>query len=95
MDNTQKHNIRVTLRTPLGKAVYREIVAILDEVDSIMERDPAATGRGEVILLYSGFHALLMHRLAHRMQEKGWRIPARALSQFAKFLTGIEIHPAA
>ena len=95
MENTQKHEIHITLRSPVGKEVYQEIVAILDEVDSIMERDPAATSRGEVILLYSGFHALIMHRLAHRMQEKGWTISARALSQFAKFLTGIEIHPAA
>lgn len=57
--------------------------------------DPAATSRLEVALTYSGFHALLFHRLAHWMWKK--RIPfiPRALSQFARFITGIEIHPGA
>ena len=84
--------ITIPLRSKAAKAVYHECLAIRDEVDSILERDPAATGRAEVLLLYSGLHALLMHRVAHRMQQKGWRIPARAVWQFAKFLTGIEIH---
>ena len=87
--------ITIPLRSKQAKAVYREFLAIRDEVDSILERDPAATGRAEVLLLYSGLHALLMHRIAHRMQQKGWQIPARAVSQLAKFLTGIEIHPGA
>ena len=87
--------ITIPLRSKAAKAVYHECLAIRDEVDSILERDPAATGRAEVLLLYSGLHALLMHRVAHRIQQKGWRIPARAVSQFAKFLTGIEIHPGA
>ena len=87
--------LTIPLRSAPAKAVYKEFLAIRDEVDSILERDPAATGRAEVLLLYSGLHALLMHRLAHRMQKKGWQIPARAVSQFAKFLTGIEIHPGA
>ena len=87
--------ITIPLRSKAAKAVYHECLAIRDEVDSILERDPAATGRAEVLLLYSGLHALLMHRVAHRMQQKGWQIPARAVSQLAKFLTGIEIHPGA
>lgn len=87
--------ITIPLRSKAAKAVYHECLAIRDEVDSILERDPAATGRAEVLLLYSGLHALLMHRVAHRMQQKGWRISARAVSQLAKFLTGIEIHPGA
>ncbi len=68
---------------------------IAEDVDSIMSRDPAAKNRAEVVLLYSGFHALLMYRLAHSMSKKGMVLPARAVSQFAKFLTGIEIHPGA
>jgi serine O-acetyltransferase len=57
--------------------------------------DPAATSKLEVALTYAGFHALLFHRLAHWMGKR--RIPflPRALSQFARFLTGIEIHPGA
>ena len=66
-----------------------------EDVDSIMSRDPAAKNRTEVVLLYSGFHALLMYRLAHSMNKKGMEIPARAVSQLAKFFTGIEIHPGA
>ncbi len=57
--------------------------------------DPAATSRLEVALTYAGFHALLFYRVAHWLWEK--RIPflPRALSQFARLLTGIEIHPGA
>jgi serine O-acetyltransferase len=60
-----------------------------------LSMDPAATSRLEVALTYAGFHALLFHRFAHWMVKK--RIPflPRALSQFARFLTGIEIHPGA
>jgi serine O-acetyltransferase len=60
-----------------------------------LSMDPAATSRLEVALTYSGFHALLFYRLAHWLWKH--RIPflPRALSQFARFLTGIEIHPGA
>lgn len=65
-----------------------------DEIDAIMQRDPAARSRLEVALCYSGFHAIVLHRLAHAAWGKEWRVFARALSQFNRFLTGIEIHPA-
>jgi len=60
-----------------------------------LSMDPAATSRLEVALTYAGFHALLFYRFAHWMSKH--RIPfiPRALSQFARFLTGIEIHPGA
>jgi serine O-acetyltransferase len=60
-----------------------------------LSMDPAATSRIEVALTYSGFHALLFYRFAHWLWKK--RIPfiPRALSQFARFITGIEIHPGA
>lgn len=66
-----------------------------DEIDTMMQRDPAARSRLEVMLCYSGFHAILLHRLAHRAWRRGWRLAPRALSQFGRFLTGIEIHPGA
>ena len=66
-----------------------------EEIDAIMRRDPAARSRLEVALCYSGFHAIVLHRLAHGAWRKEWRILARALSQFSRFLTGIEIHPGA
>lgn len=93
MDN--RTEIKVILETAFGKAVYREIKAIKDDIDAICERDPAAKGKAEVLLLYSGLHAIIMHRLAHFLHTHNLKFPARAVSQFAKFLTGIEIHPGA
>lgn len=65
------------------------------DMDQIRERDPAAESNLEVALLYSGFHAVTAHRLAHYLHNKGYVLTARALSQFMKMITGIEIHPGA
>lgn len=92
---TDKYKITITLDGKLAKKIYRAVSNIEDDIDSILARDPAAKKRAEVVLLYSGFHALLLYRLSHAMNQKGLEIPARAVSQFAKFLTGIEIHPGA
>ena len=77
------------------RAIRTGINGILADVDAICERDPAALGRGEVIFLYSGFHAVLLYRLAHALLQKGYPLTARAVSQCTRFLTGIEIHPGA
>lgn len=66
-----------------------------EDVAAAKARDPAARTRLEILLLYSGLHALLYHRLAHALWRRGWRFLARWLSQLARFLTGVEIHPAA
>jgi serine O-acetyltransferase len=68
---------------------------IRDDIEAVLARDPAARSRLEVLLCYPGLHALLVHRLAHRIWRAGWRLPARWLSQLSRFLTGIEIHPGA
>ena len=65
------------------------------DLDAIMERDPAATSRAEAMLLYSGFHALVFYRAANALHKRGHKLPARFISQSARFLTGIEIHPGA
>lgn len=65
------------------------------DVEAVRQRDPAATSDAEVLLLYSGVHARLAHRLAHALHQKGHKLSARAVSQGAKFATGIEIHPGA
>lgn len=62
---------------------------------AVFEMDPAATSRLEVLFTYSGFHALLAHRIAHWFHRMGMPFFARALSQAARLFTGIEIHPAA
>lgn len=66
-----------------------------EELASIKERDPAATSNLEIALLYSGYHAVLAYRIAHILHVRGYKIPARIISQSAKFFTGIEIHPGA
>src|SRR5690606_20834567 len=65
------------------------------DVQCVLERDPAARSTIEVLTAYPGLHAVWLYRIAHRLW--GWRLRllARWLSQFARFLTGIEIHPAA
>jgi serine O-acetyltransferase len=60
-----------------------------------LSMDPAATSRVEVVLTYAGFHALLLFRFAHWLWKKKVPFFPRALSQFARFFTGIEIHPGA
>lgn len=65
------------------------------DIDAICERDPAARSRAEVLLLYSGLHALMLYRLSHALHRSGHYFAARLVSQSGRFLTGIEIHPGA
>lgn len=65
------------------------------EIDSIMERDPAARSRAEVYFLYSGFKAVRSYRKANWFYRKGHKFIARWISQRARRKTGIEIHPGA
>jgi serine O-acetyltransferase len=66
-----------------------------DDIRTVMQRDPAARSSWEVILCYPGVHALTLHRLAHRLWHARWTTSARWVSHLSRFLTGIEIHPAA
>ncbi|MCI8387564.1 MAG: serine O-acetyltransferase [Clostridiales bacterium] len=79
--------------------IKQELKKVKDEIKTdirvIRERDPAATSDLEVALLYSGFHAVLAYRLSHKLYEKKKFFAARMVSQGARFLTGIEIHPGA
>ena len=68
---------------------------IREDVLVAFERDPAARSALEVVLCYPGIHALVAHRLAHGLWRRGFHLPARLLSAFARFATGIEIHPGA
>lgn len=65
------------------------------DVDAICDRDPAVKSRAEAAFLYSGFHALLAYRMSNRLYQKKKYTSARFISQAARFLTGIEIHPGA
>jgi serine O-acetyltransferase len=66
-----------------------------EDIACILERDPAARSRWEVLTCYPGLHALVMHRWAHALWQRGLRWPARFISHLARWFTGIEIHPGA
>ncbi len=66
-----------------------------EDIDVIFEQDPAARSYFEVVLTYAGLHAIWAHRLAHFFFKKKLFFIARAISQFSRFFTGIEIHPGA
>jgi len=68
---------------------------IREDVATILERDPAARSRAEVYLCYSGLHAVWFYRINHWLWNQRFFLLARWLSQVARFLTGIEIHPGA
>lgn len=69
--------------------------AIREQVETIFREDPAAKSVLEIVFCYPGFHAILAHRLAHKLYR--WRVPfaPRLISQVSRFFTGIEIHPGA
>ena len=68
---------------------------ILGDIDAAIARDPAARSRLEVGLLYPGIQAVIFYRLAHRLWRREWRLLGRWICQFARWITGIEIHPGA
>ena len=65
------------------------------DIQCILERDPAARTRWEVLTCYPGLHALVLHRLAHALWQRGLKWLGRLVSHLSRWLTGIEIHPAA
>ncbi len=71
------------------------LLRALEDIRNARKHDPAARSGFEIATAYSGLHAIWSYRLAHRMWRAGLKTPARFLSQFTRFLTGIEIHPGA
>ena len=69
--------------------------SVREDVNAVRERDPAARSNLEVLLLYSGVHALIAHRIAHGLYLREHYFSARAISQLSRAITGIEIHPGA
>ena len=68
---------------------------LIEDVRCVRSRDPAARSDLETLLTYPGVHAIIWHRLAHRLWRSGWRFAARLLSWLARFLTNVDIHPGA
>ena len=83
----------------MGESVRNGVKAACEDVritvETVKARDPAARTTAEVLLLYSGVHALMAHRVAHKLYEKKHFFTARVISQVARHATGIEIHPGA
>jgi serine O-acetyltransferase len=69
--------------------------AIREQIDTIFREDPAAKSVVEILLCYPGLHAALLHRLSHPLYKAGMPLLPRLISQFARWMTGIEIHPGA
>nr|WP_092073751.1 serine O-acetyltransferase [Dendrosporobacter quercicolus]NSL47936.1 serine O-acetyltransferase [Dendrosporobacter quercicolus DSM 1736]SDM66711.1 serine O-acetyltransferase [Dendrosporobacter quercicolus] len=65
------------------------------DIEVVFDRDPAARSSLEVLLCYSGLHAIWLYRIANYFFKRGWVILPRMISNFGRFLTGIEIHPGA
>jgi len=72
--------------------IYKELI---EEIDAYMERDPAAHSRLMVFVSYPGLHAMIWHRIAHWLWANRLYILARLVGHFGRWITGIEIHPAA
>lgn len=73
----------------------RTFFELYEDAKNIKEKDPAARSILSVILLYPGFHVLVFHKIAHFLYNIHLFFLARLISQFARFVTGIEIHPGA
>lgn len=90
--------VEKTLLKTVG-VLPESIITFADEIkkdiDAICQRDPAVKSRMEAALLYSGLHAILAYRVSNKFYQKKMYTTARFISQAARFLTGIEIHPGA
>ena len=73
----------------------RMLDSVRESIEAYKRNDPAARSAWEIVLLYSGFHATQQHRLAHWLHTHDMKFAARAVSQFTRLTTGIEIHPGA
>jgi serine O-acetyltransferase len=92
----------MTTETLLTHPLVRPFKSVADyfskikrDIDSVIERDPAARSWLEVMLVYSGLHAIWIHRITHWLWQRNVRFLARLLSQIARWMTGVEIHPGA
>jgi len=86
---TLKPVIAASWRGPLLLRQIRE------DIRCVRQRDPAARGALETLLTYPGVHAIIWHRIANRLWRTGLRFPARLLSWLGRFLSNVDIHPAA
>ncbi len=89
----EKALVKVARKLPEGVVTFAD--EIKKDIDAICQRDPAVKSRAEAALLYSGLHAILAYRVSNKFYKRKMYTTARFISQSARFLTGIEIHPGA
>ncbi|TAK63439.1 MAG: serine O-acetyltransferase [Methylobacter sp.] len=83
-------NMKIKAQAPQGfLAQWHE------DVHCVFGRDPAAHSVWEILLTYSGVHAVLMHRISHRLWQANWKLSARILAALTRIVTNVEIHPGA
>ena len=89
--------IKILAALAIAFVSFWTLIALLfrKEIKATFERDPAATNFLEVLLTYSGLHAIIMYRITHSLRKMGVPFLPRWLSQVTKFFTGVEIHPGA
>ena len=75
------------------RLVIKAFSQIKEDISTIYQKDPAARSLLEVLFCYPGLHALILHRIAHKLNYWHWYFIARCISNFSRFITGIEIHP--
>jgi serine O-acetyltransferase len=92
MSECEELETQIIAAKPTRRSLF---YTLREDVQSIKDRDPAARGTLEVVLAYSGLHALWGHRIAHWIWRQDFKTTARIFSQFMRFITGIEIHPGA
>ncbi|WP_455210769.1 serine O-acetyltransferase, partial [Kaarinaea lacus] len=71
------------------------IALVKEDINSVFERDPAARNKFEVLTTYPGVHAIILHRISHRLWIAGWRYTARLISFATRVWSNIDIHPGA
>lgn len=87
--------VQATPPTETSTTLSGLLAGIIEDVDAVLQNDPAARNALEVLTVYPGLHALWMHRVAHGMWRRGYVLVPRWLSHFNRGITGIEIHPGA
>ena len=87
-------NIKINIRKR-ATAHHNPIKHLMNDVELVKSRDPAARSTAEILLLYPGLHAMFAYRIANKLYKNEHYFSARCISQIARGLTGIEIHPGA
>jgi serine O-acetyltransferase len=87
--------VKMTPPSPDPRGLLEYLEFIKEDIEAVLQNDPAARHALEVILVYPGLHAIWMHRLTHAWWKRGGVLGPRLIAHFNRFLTGIEIHPGA